>query len=98
MHIETAGCIILGMNKNGADTDNIGSLKRPQQGILQQACTELLSLPIHTYGQPRQNHDRHRMTGQPFCKTFRSVFIEHLSDRQTVETDDGLTGERNVTA
>jgi hypothetical protein len=44
--VKFARPIVLGVDKNRADTGDFGGLKRPQNGILQQAPTDLSPLPI----------------------------------------------------
>ena len=44
--IKIACPIVLGVDKNRADTGYFGGLKCPQNGIFQQAPTDLFPLPI----------------------------------------------------
>ena len=54
------------------------------------------SLVITIHRQPREDHDRHRMPGQPLHHTSRGIFGINAADGQTVEADHFAVQATNI--
>ena len=61
-------------------TGDVCRLQRSKHRVLEQSRTNSFTLPRNCDGETRQQHNRHRMTGQTFRQAFGSVVIVNLPD------------------
>ncbi len=96
MLIKNPSPVVLCVNDHCSDTDDVSGLNRPQQRILQKTGADSFTLPVNIHGKTSQEHDRYRMAGKPFRETFGGFLIAHLTDCQTIESDDPTTRKRDI--
>ena len=86
--IKPARPIVLGVDKNRADTGDLGGLKCPQNGIFQQTPTDLFPLMTNIDGQSGQDHHRNGMPSQPLPDACGRGGVIHRPHRQAVIADN----------
>jgi hypothetical protein len=64
--------------------------------ILQQRFAYALAMPTSIHRQARKQHNRHRMTWQPFGETIRRLLAVDLADREGVVADNGAVHHADV--
>jgi len=94
--IETAGILVFGMNRKGADAGNIGSVQGTLHGVPGQRLADALAVPASIHPQARQQHDRYRVPGKTLGQPTRRFFLGHLAHGNRKKPDDGIIDNTNV--
>ena len=79
------------MDQQAADAGDVGGLCRAQQGVLEQCFAQSFALMRFVYGEPGQDHDRHRVARQPLHRSQRRGFWIDAADGETVEANHYVT-------
>jgi len=90
------GLCIFGVHENRPDPRDVGGLERAQQCILEERPPQTLALVLHIHRQPGQNHDRHRVTRQPFGNPTRCVRWRNAADNKGIESNHTPQCNANV--
>jgi len=86
--IKIARPIVLGLDKNRADTGDFGGLKRSQNGISKQTPTDLFPLMTNIHGQSGQDHHRNGMPSQSLPDSCGRGGVIQRPHRQAVIADN----------
>ena len=96
MLVEASGVLVLGVDGEGGmpamsaacSVRCIASFSRP--------APRPPPLPSETHGEPGEQHDGNRMTGQPLAQPSGCVVVSHFAHRKRVVAHDRLFGKRDV--
>jgi hypothetical protein len=94
--MQRSGALVLCVNEQRPDARDIGGLQRTQHRVLEQASAHPLSLPIPGDGEAGQDHDRHRMAGQPLRQPLGRGLVLHLPDHERVKPHDLVAADGDV--
>ena len=94
--IEPLRFVILCMNAKSADPCNFRSLKSAQHCIFQESGSKSLALPRDGNREPGQQHDRHRITREPFGQTLRSIVVFNLPHYECVVTNNQMISKGQI--
>lgn len=96
MPIECRGPVILGMNRKGTHTDDVGDLESAPESVEQQPSPDAAALCLAVHSQARKHQQRNRMPRHTFADALRSLCVLNFARNDRVETDDLAAAHRNV--
>ena len=96
MLVKSSRLIVLRVNRKGAYSRDIRSLKRTLHRVFEKSGAKSLALPCSRNRQTGKQHDRHRMTGEAFGQALRRIAVFNLPHHKGVVADNLLIRQSNI--
>ncbi len=96
MGIEIFGIIVFRMDKQAADTGDVGHLEGSADGICDQRGTQALALPALVHGKPGEQQNGDGMEGNALGEPFRGIGKTYIAYNQGMISDHTITDRRDI--
>ena len=90
------GSFIFGVDRQGANSGDVCSLKSSGNCVFQQRSSDALSVPTVIDGEPSQQHDGDGMASESLLQAIRRIRVAYLTYGKTVKADDPISRKAEI--
>jgi transposase InsO family protein len=94
--VEAARCIVLRVHEHGANSGDLGDLKRPPHGVGDQGTANAPALPVPIDRQAGEQEHGDRIPRNAFGESLWRVLVGDIADHERVIADDHLVDRGDI--